>query len=634
MNSRRLPQEDERLKKSFLQALDDGGLVGDGAMGSLLYERGVYVNRNFDEVNIQQAELVGGIHREYLLSGAHVLESNTYGANRIRLERHALGDKFEKINVAAMDAIKGSAEGAAYIGGSMGPTGLGVGELRRVEDRVREGYAEQASLLASHGADLLLIETFRHPPELRLAIEGARTEVTLPIVAQFTVDEYGRVSDGTDPVELAKEIMDWGADVVGVNCNGPQVIFDVAVKLVELGVPICAYPNAGRPQTIEDRLIYLATPENFGVVARRMYKAGVKLVGGCCGTGPSHITKVASAARMVWPKSAPTIELVPEKGPELEARPLGDRSAFGNKLGKEFVISVEVNPGQGLSMERQLTAAKMLTEAGSDVINIADGPRATARMNNIALGVTMQQRLGIEVLLHLCCRDRNLLGLQAAALGAHALGLRNMVVITGDPPKVGDYPDATAVYDIDSIGLLGMLRGFNHGVDFAGKSLGAQTEFVLCTGAEPAALDFKREMMRLRQKVEAGANCIMTQPIYDPAHLDRFLEASSDINVPVLVGILPLASHRNAEFIHHHIPGMQIPKSVRDRMRKAGKGDDARKVGVEIAIESLLGVRKQVSGAYIMPPLGRYDMAAEILRALGKDRVLTPGIPGISSTAA
>jgi methionine synthase / methylenetetrahydrofolate reductase(NADPH) len=357
-----------------------------------------------------------------------------------------------------------------------------------------------------------------------------------------------------------------------------------------------------------------------------MYKAGLKFLGGCCGTNAAHITRVASAARMVWPIDGPRIEINEARDPGHEPRPLAKRSSFGAMLGRRFVTSVEVNPGLGLSVDRQLEAAKMLYAAGSDVINIADGPRATARMSNMALAVTLQRETNKEVLLHLCCRDRNLLGLQAAALGAHVLGVRNLVVITGDPPKVGDYPDATAVYDLDSIGLLKMLRSFNRGVDYVGKGLGEQTGFVLCTGVEPAALDFKREMLRLRQKVEAGANCVMTQPIYDPRHLDRFLEASADIDLPVIVGILPLASHRNAEFIHHHIPGMSVPDSTRKRMRQAVGAKEARQAGVDIAIESMMGVRDKVAGVYIMPPLGRYDMAAQILDALGDDRALHQGV--------
>lgn len=603
----------------FLDALTHGGMTGDGAMGSLLYERGIFVNRNFDEVNLSQPELVYTIHHDYLHAGAHLLETNTYGANRIRLLRHGLADKVGEINRAAVNILKRVADGTAYLGGSIGPTGLPFQDVRQQADAITAAYHEQAQILTQEGCDVLVIETFHDPFELGLAIRAARAVTSLPIIAHVAVNDHGQISDGTPPAEMARLMHSWGADVVGANCNGPEVIFDVVSKMVPTGIPISAMPNAGLPQKIEDRQIYLATPENFGVYARRLFKAGVKLVGGCCGTSPAHIARVSSAARMITPRqrpSSPHVETITTHQPPV---PLAQRSGFGAKLGKQFVVSVEVNPAPGLSVDSAIAAARMLVQHGADVINIADGPRATVRMSNLALALKMQSTLGIETLLHVCCRDRNLLGLQSFTLGAHVLGIRNLVVITGDPPKIGDYPDATAVYDMDSIGLLRMIQGYNCAVDPAGKAMD-QTAFVLATGAEPGAADFAREMMRLKQKVNAGANVIMTQPIYDPHHLDRFLDASQELNVPILMGLLPLASYRNAEFIHNHIPGMQIPESIRERMRKAGKGDAARAEGVAITIEALEGVRDRVAGVYIMPPLERYDMAAAILDAIGPDR--------------
>lgn len=619
------------MKIPFLEAIENGGVVADGAMGTLLYERGVFINRNFDEVCLSQPELVYKIHREYLLAGAQLLESNTYGANRIRLAKHGLADKIVEINRAAVDIVRRAAEDAAYLAGSIGPTGLSTGELRRAEADVRAAYGEQAKLLSDAGCQVLIIETFANPWELRLAIEEARAATSLPIVAQVAVNNKGEVSDGTDPASLALEMQQWGADVVGANCNGPEVIYDVVAKMVETRVPICAMPNAGRPQNIEDRHLYLATPENFGVYARRMFKAGVKMVGGCCGTSPAHINRVSAASRMVVPRQLIHTVEIQDRAEELLESPVASRSKLGSLLGKRFVVSVEVNPGPGLDVESPIARAKTLLQSGADIINIADGPRATARMGNLALAVKMQQALGCEALLHICCRDRNFLGLQAFVLGAHVFGLRNLVIITGDPPKVGDYPDATAVYDVDSIGLIKMVRDYNRGIDPSGKALNGQTQFVIATGVEPGAVDFEREMIRLHRKVEAGANLIMTQPIYDPQHLERFLEASKDIPVPVLVGILPLASYRNAEFIHNEIPGMGIPEGIRERMRRTGKGMDARKEGVRIAVESLLGVRDRVAGAYIMPPLGRFEMAEEIIAALGSDRSVRPGVPGYAA---
>ncbi len=613
----------------FREAIEHGGLAGDGAMGNLIYERGVFIDRNFDEINLTQPELVYQIHREYLLAGAHLIETNTYGANRMRLTQAGLGDKTEAINRAGVDIALRATLGAAYVAGSMGPTGLSPSAIRRAEEDVSKTYGEQAKLLTESGVDLLMIETFYHLDELRLAIRAARAVSTLPIIAQVALNDEGQALDGTSPVDLAHEIYGWGADVVGANCNGgPGLIFDFVTEMVKAGHPVCSFPNAGRPQRVDDRQIYLATPENFGVYARRMFKAGVKLVGGCCGTQPEHIKRVAAAARMVSPIHSPAPLTEAIKDNRRKASPLEERSALGRKLGREFVFSVEVNPGSGLTTDRQLEAAKMLIGSGADIINIADGPRATVRMSNLALAVKMQSELDVEVLLHVCCRDRNLLGQQAFVLGAHVLGIRNLVLITGDPPKVGDYPDATAVYDQDSVGLLSMINGYNHGIDLAGKPMQEQTQFVLCTGVEPGSLDFEREMMRLRQKIDAGANAVMTQPIYDPNQFDRFLEASKELDVPVLVGILPLASYQNAEFIHNHIPGMNIPEETRKRMKAAGQGEAARAEGVKIAIEALQGIKDRVAGAYIMPPLRRFEMAAEIIDAFGEDRSLAPGVPG------
>ncbi len=603
-----------------MQAVEAGGLTADGAIGSLLYERGVFANRNFEEVNLAQPELVKKVHRDYLAAGADIIETNTYGANRLRLSRSSLAAQTARINRAGVALAREAAGDDAYVAGSIGPSGLTAGELRRGEKDVRSAFAEQAYLLSQEGADLICIETFGNVSELRMAVEAARGQTSLPIVAQIAVTDDGTISDGTAPDELAREMLQWGASVVGANCNGPDLVFEIVEKMVATGIPVCAMPNAGRPRKIEDRLIYFATPENFGVYARRMFKAGVKIVGGCCGTNPEHVTRIASAARMVVPRSEArqVIEVAPVVKPD--TTPAEQRSRFGAALGKRFVFSVEVNPDPGLSVDAAIDSARMLAGAGADVINIADGPRATARMSNMALAVRMQEAVGIETLMHVCARDRNLLGLQAHLLGAHALGVRNLVLVTGDPPKLGDYPDATAVYDVDSIGLIRMADGFNRGLDPSGKELGARTSFVLATGAEPAAADFEREMNRLKRKVAAGADCVMTQPVYDPSHLERLLAAMEGLGVPVIVGILPLSSSRNAEFLHKEVPGMQIPDAIRERMRKAGKGDDARREGIAIACEALHALRERVAGAYIMPPLGRFDMAAEIIKQFASDR--------------
>ena len=616
------------MDRNLLEAIKQGGVVADGAMGSALYERGVYVNRNFDEINLEQSELVFQIHRDYLLAGAHILESNTYGANRVRLSRHGLADKTLEINTRGVQTALRAADGAAWVAGSVGPTGLNPSQLRRSESEVSAAFIEQATALRDAGAHAWIIETFSHPEELRIALRAIRPLGDLPLIAQFKAGLDGMLLDGTDPLDFAKELRDWGADVIGVNCSGPAQIFEIATAMVESEIPVCAMPNAGSPDTVEDRQIYLATPENFGVFARRLYKAGVKVVGGCCGTNPEHVQRVSSAARMFSPKTPSTPIKLDEPARPKPATPVEERSQFGNRIGKEFLFSVEVNPKAGIDPSSSIDAARMLKEAGADVINIADGPRATVRMSNLSLALSIQKELDMETLLHVCCRDRNFLGLQSHMLGAHVLGIQNVVLITGDPPKMGDYPNATAVYDVDSIGLIRMIDGFNCGVDPAGKPMPEATKFVIATGAEPAAVDFEREILRLKQKIDNGANLVMTQPIYDPAHMDRFLEATANLDVPVMVGILPLASHKNAEFLHNHVPGMQIPEATRLRMKEAGKGDSARAEGVKIAVEALEGLRDKVAGAYIMPPLGRYDMAAKIIEAFRDNRSIAEGVPG------
>jgi homocysteine S-methyltransferase len=398
-------------------------------------------------------------------------------------------------------------------------------------------------------------------------------------------------------------------------------------KMVPLGLPVLAAPNAGLPRRVDERMVYVSTPEYFGVYARRMIRVGVHLVGGCCGTTPEHIRRIAAAARMASAggesdvrtedelSRADTTGVVPAILPgALQPVPFAQRSALAARVAAgRFVVSVEVNPPVGLDPSRAVAAAKMLKEGGVDAVNIADGARAQARMSNLALAVRIQREVGLETIVHVCGRDRNLLGTLAHLLGAHDLGLRNLVIITGDPPKMGDFPDASAVYDLDSIGILKLAARLNHGVDPAGKPLGGTTRFVLATGAEPASLNYARELARLQEKKAAGAELVMTQPVYDPRALERFLDDCAPLGLPVLVGLLPLASHRNAEFLHNEVPGMQVPDAVRERMRRAGTGAAARKEGVAIAREMLAAVRGRIAGAYVMPPLDRYELALEVV---------------------
>lgn len=612
-------------------------------MGTQLYERGVLYTQNYEEICVTRPELIKGIHKEYLRAGAQVIETNTFGANRYRLAKFNLEKRVGELNEAgvriAREAVAESTAASAWVAGNIGPTGLPTlkGLTQRDFADIRAAFEEQAAALA--GADLLTIETMRSPEEMRLCIEAVRATSDLPLVAMVSFDAFGTMADGTTPEVMADRLAQWGADVIGVNCgDGPAGVFDTLERMRGVGLPMAAMPNAGIPRRIEGRMLYMANPEYFGVYARRLIKLGVRLVGGCCGTTMDHIRRAANAARMhahegatpggdggsirtSGPPSNPTHEpndptmsggAAVEPAPGARVVPMADRSPFAAKLGRSFVVSVEVNPPAGMDPSKAVAAAKHLLANGVDVINIADGPRASARMGNLALAVKLI-REGVEPLLHVCCRDRNTLGLVGHVMAAHELGVRNLVIITGDPPKMGDYPDCTAVYDLDSIGLLRLVRGLNHGRDPGGKALGGVTEFVLATGAEPAAMDYNREIARLRKKVEAGAELVMTQPVYDPAVLTRFLDDVEPWGIPVMVGILPLASHRNAEFLHNEVPGMRVPDEVRERMRKVGSGPVARKEGVGIAREMLLAVKHRVAGAYVMPPLERWEMALEVI---------------------
>ncbi len=626
----------------FLADLKLRPMAFDGAMGTLLYESGYFINHSFDEANLTRASSVLDCHKSYVEAGADVIETNTFSANRFLLARYGIADRVADINRAGVEIAREAAGDDVYVAGSVGPTGEGLARIsERKAAEITAAFDEQVAALVAAKPDLLVLETFHHPEEMRLALKSCREHFAGPIVAQMSFENDFRLRDGTEPEGVADRLGQWGADVVGVNCAlGPAHVFEIASRMVTVGLPVSAQPNAGIPRRLDERMIYMSTPEYFGVFARRFFKAGVRLVGGCCGTSPEHIKAVADACRMM---GGSIIEVRERRGPDrqdaaqaIEPVPVAERSRLAAKVRRvwqdrfaadgpkksisgpeDFVVSVEVNPHPGLATDRALAGARMLRDAGVDVVNIADGPRAVVRMANWALGLTIQRELDMEFILHVCCRDRNLLGLQADLLGTHVLGVRNLVIITGDPPKLGDYPKATAVFDLDSVELLKLVTALNHGIDPAGKMVGEATSFFSACGAEPGALNYDREIERLRAKVRNGAELIMTQPVYDPAVLDRFLRDTSDFEVPVLVGLLPLASARNADFLHNEVPGMQIPDAIRRRMHEVPDGAEARAEGVRIAREMRASVKDRVVGTYIMPPFSRYRAALEVLQPLG-----------------
>ena len=600
-------------------------LVFDGAMGSLLYERGVFVTQNFEQLNVTRPDIVKKIHEDYVAAGAQVIETNTFGANSFRLDRHGLGDQVRAYNVAGARLARQAAGEDAWVAGSVGPSGLVPGVATKAElDLAFATFGEQAAALVEGGADLLVLETFRHLEEIRIALEAAHQAAPdTPIIASMAFDPTETVADGSGPEHVATSLRDWGADGIGVNCgDGPQIALTIAERMRAIGLPLCVQPNAGLPRNVDGRLLYMATPEYFDVFARRTIQIGATMIGGCCGTTPEHVRWMAKSGRMLGDRRTDVGRTSAVKTAEavtvLEPTPLAERSDFAAKIAAgKFVVSVEVNPAPGLDPSRALEGAKMLLDSGVDIVNVADAPRAMARMSNIAFCSLLLGRHGIQPILHVCGRDRNLLGQMAHLLGAHAIGIRNLVIITGDPPKVGDYPEATAVYDLDAIGLLQMASNMNRGVDPAGKPLpGGKTSFLLATGLEPGAADLDKEIQRLEKKKAAGAEVIMTQPIFQTDLLETVLRRIEHLALPVMVGVLPLVSYKNAEFLHNEVPGMQIPEEIRERMRKTPGGDTARKEGVKIAREMLFAVRERVQGAYLMPPLGRYELALEVLDGL------------------
>lgn len=611
---------------TLLDRIAEGPVCFDGAMGTLLYSRGIFINRNFDELNLTRPDMVEKVHADYLAAGAAVLTTNTFGANVVKLSRHGLGEQVDAINRAGVRLARAVAGTSVLVAGSIGPTGLipDASDAAMME-RIRTAFAEQADALAAEGVDALVLETFRHPVEMAAALEAVRPLTHVPIVASMVFDPDLLTGDGLTPEAAAAWMASRGADVVGANCGeGPSVLFRVATRMLGAGRPVVAQPNAGRPRRIEGRVIYMSTPEYFGEFTKRMLAEGIRVVGGCCGTTPSHIRQMSAEVRMVGGgrirvAEAPVavdVTVVPRPEPPL----LHERSSLGRELAQGFVVSVEVDPPAGVDPSKALAGARALKAAGVRYVNIADGPRATVRMSPLSLACLLRRDVGVEPIVHVTCRDRNLLGLQSDLLGAHALGLRDLLVITGDPSKLGDYPEATTVYDLDSVGLLRLVSNLNRGIEPSGRRLAGATTFVKGCGAEPGASDLVREIDRLRRKVDAGADYVMTQPVYDAEVMDRFLDRIGDLGVPVVLGVLPLASHRNAEFLHHEVPGMTIPEPIRERMRLAGGGSEGREEGVRIAREIAAAFVPRVRGLYVMPPFDRYDIAIAVIEGLDLPR--------------
>jgi methionine synthase I (cobalamin-dependent)/5,10-methylenetetrahydrofolate reductase len=610
------------MRKPFRDALQDSIIVFDGAMGTELYARGVFINKCFDELNLSNPRIVTDVHRDYRKAGADVLETNTFGANRFKLGGHGFAEKVLEINKAGARLAREVAGDELWVAGSVGPLGLKIEPWGPTSvDEAREAFAEQIRCLAEGGVDIISIETISDLSEMHQAILAARDVCDLPVVAQMTVDESGTSLSGTEPEVFGARIDEWGADVVGVNCSvGPHAMLEALERVAKATEkPLIAQPNAGTPRNVDGRNIYLCSPEYMGSYARRFIVTGAKAIGGCCGTSPDHIRHIVKSARMLRPAQRHVAIFIPKaETTEVEPVALPEKSRLARKIADgEFVTSVELLPPKGIAAGKVLENGRILKEKGVDAINIPDGARATARMGAMFLALQMAHQSGIEPILHYCCRDRNLIGMQGDLLGLYASGLRNILIITGDPPKLGSYPDATAVFDVDAIGLTNMVTRLNHGLDLGGTPIGMPTGYFVGVGANPGAVDIDYELKRFRYKVEAGAEFAITQPVFDIEQLKSFLKAVEKHRIPVVAGIWPLASLRNAEFMRNEVPGVVVPDHVMERMRKADAEGRGHEEGGRIARETLEEMRPLIQGVQVSAPFGRIQGALDVLKVLG-----------------
>ena len=612
------------MAADLLSRIKQSPVLCDGAMGTLLYAKGIFINRSYDELNLSQPDLIRGIHHEYLQAGAEIVETNTFGANSFRLARHSLADKVRDINRGGARLAREAAKSFdVWVAGSVGPLGTRIEPLGKTSfQEARDAFRLQIEALVEGGVDLLILETFGYLEEIHQAILAAREAApSLPLIAQVTIDEDGNCLDGSDPETFAPKLAEWGADVIGCNCSvGPVAMLDAMERVRAVSsLPLAAQPNAGIPRSVEGRNIYLCSPEYMASYARKFVAAGVRVVGGCCGTTPDHIRTMKSALR-VGEARGKTASPHVSGGPapkEIPAVPLENRSALGSKLAHgEFVTMVEIVPPKGIDIRKEVDGARFLKSVGVDAVNIPDSPRASARMSNQALSLLIQREVGIDAILHYTCRDRNVLCIQSDLLGAAAVGIRNLICITGDPPKMGNYPDATAVFDVDAIGLVNIVRNLNHGLDLGANPIGTGTGFVIGVGANPGLTDLDEEIRRFEYKVEAGAEYAVTQPVFDLRLLENFLRRIEHCRIPVVAGIWPLVSVRNAEFMKNELR-VSVPDSILERMARAQNPEAARSEGVAIAREMLIAARQMVQGAQISAPMGRYSSAVDVLEALG-----------------
>ena len=613
------------MPSTLLERLAQGPLLADGALGTLLNQRGVGFEHCFDELNLSKPTLVESVHRDYLAAGAQLIETNTFGANALRLAAHNLE---EKVRVIARQGVKIARAAReivgvdAYVAGSIGPLGKGLEPFGPVTVAEAEAaFQAAAEGLLEGGCDCFILETFQDLNEALAALRSVRrVSLELPVIAQMTFGTDAKTMYGHTPTLAVRMFREGGASVVGINCGvGPQPTLEVLEEMLQAaeGMPVSAMPNAGLPQYVGGRFVYLASPEYFAEFAARAVDMGVRLVGGCCGTTPAHVRAMRErlASRLPAEKLAPGAEVQVLEKPPAPIQPQAPQQtpALLTKLGQKFVVSVEIDPPRGINTAKVMEGARLMANRGVDCVNIADSPMARIRMSAMALAYQIHTHFPrLEIILHFTCRDRNLMGMQSDLLGAHALGLRNILALTGDPPSLGDYPNATAVFDTDAPGLMRIIHRMNQGTDLAGTSIGAATNFAIGCGVNPTADDLDAEIEYVKRKLEAEPHFVMTQPVYELECWKRFVDRLRGVTqVPILIGILPLQSFRHADFLHNEVPGISVPEWIRQRMHEAG--NEGQKVGVDLARDLLAQCKSMASGVYLMPSFGRYENCLEVL---------------------
>jgi methionine synthase / methylenetetrahydrofolate reductase(NADPH) len=606
----------------FIEEIARRVLVCDGAMGTMLYAKGIFLNRSFDELNLTQPDLIAEVHQAYIRAGADVIETNTFGANRIKLGAFGLADRVVSLNSQGARIARHAARENAYVAGAIGPLGIRIEPWGKTGiDEAENYFREQARALVEGGVDVFVLETFRDVNEIGAAIRAVRSICELPIIAQVTTEEDGNSLDGAAPETFVPQLEQLGVNLVGVNCSvGPAAMLETVERMGHVAsVPLSAQPNAGRPREIDGRNIYLCSPEYMASYARRFIAQGVRLVGGCCGTTPEHIRHIKAAVRGLMPPTASATAVRGGRRPAeaVEPVPRAEKSRMANALARNaFMVGVELVPPRGYASESLVEQARQLRIHGVDLVSIPDGPRASARMSALAAALLVQQQSGVETILHYACRDRNLLGMQSDLLGAHSMGVRNVLLITGDPPAVGDYPDATAVFDVDSIGLTNVVSRLNRGLDIGGQSIGPATAFHIGVAANPGALNVDEEVRRFEYKVEAGAEFAITQPVFDPEELLEFLRRIEGFRIPIVAGLMPLESVRHAEYMANEVPGVRVPGSILDRLRRAESSSRAAAEGLAIASEIAAAIRPHVQGIQISASTGAIETALSVVEAL------------------